>query len=144
MVSILSLPQCVNSTSGFTYLATERLVGMWNNIYRADSKLAPSQWETSLQSNAVSYWLGTNWELALIYVKYSPPIHFRYINGLVQHCNNYISNALKINTLEVLQSGTKPSISYIYFLILERCYGRLVKHRISGPCPRLHMKINGH
>ena len=27
-------------------------------VYRADSRLAPSQWETSLQSNAVSHWLG--------------------------------------------------------------------------------------
>ena len=26
--------------------------------YRADSRLAPSQWETLLQSNAVSHWLG--------------------------------------------------------------------------------------
>ena len=28
--------------------------------YRADSRFAPSQWETSLQSNAVSHWLGAN------------------------------------------------------------------------------------
>ena len=27
---------------------------------RADSRLAPSQWETSSQSNTVSHWLGTN------------------------------------------------------------------------------------
>ena len=27
---------------------------------RADSRLAPSQWETSLQSNTVSLWLGTS------------------------------------------------------------------------------------
>ena len=27
---------------------------------RADSTLAPSQWETSLQSNAVSHWMGAN------------------------------------------------------------------------------------
>ena len=33
--------------------------------FRADSRLAPSQWETSLQSNAVSYWLGANLESAL-------------------------------------------------------------------------------
>ena len=33
--------------------------------HRADSKLAPSQWETSLQSNAVSHWLGANLESAL-------------------------------------------------------------------------------
>ena len=32
---------------------------------RADSRLAPNQWETSLQSNAVSYWLGTSLESAL-------------------------------------------------------------------------------
>ena len=32
---------------------------------RADSKLAPSQWETSLQSNAVSHWLDANLESAL-------------------------------------------------------------------------------
>ena len=32
---------------------------------RADSRLVPSQWETSLQSNAVSHWLGTNLESAL-------------------------------------------------------------------------------
>ena len=27
---------------------------------RADSRLVPSQWETSLQSNAISHWLGTD------------------------------------------------------------------------------------
>ena len=37
---------------------------------RADSRLAPSQWETSLQSNAVSHWLGASLESALS--KYSP------------------------------------------------------------------------
>ena len=31
----------------------------------ADSRLVPSQWETSLQSNAVSHWLGTNLDSAL-------------------------------------------------------------------------------
>ena len=36
----------------------------WNNGI-ADSRFAPSQWETSLQSNAVSHWLGTNLESAL-------------------------------------------------------------------------------
>ena len=32
---------------------------------RADSRLAPSRWETSLQSNAVSHWLRENLQLAL-------------------------------------------------------------------------------
>ena len=34
-------------------------------IHRPDSRLAPSQWETSLPSNAVSLWLGTNLESSL-------------------------------------------------------------------------------
>ena len=33
--------------------------------FRADSRLAPSQWETSLQINVVSHWLGANLESAL-------------------------------------------------------------------------------
>ena len=33
--------------------------------FRADSRLAPSQWETSLQSNAVSHWLDADLESAL-------------------------------------------------------------------------------
>ena len=39
----------------------------WVN-YRADSRFAPSQWETSLQSNVVSHWLGTNLESALNHI----------------------------------------------------------------------------
>ena len=33
--------------------------------HRVDSRLAPSQWDTALQSNAVSHWLGANLEAAL-------------------------------------------------------------------------------
>ena len=32
---------------------------------RADSRLTPSQWDTSLQSKAVSHWLGANLESAM-------------------------------------------------------------------------------
>ena len=32
---------------------------------KADSRLAPSQWDPALQSNAVSHWLGANLESAL-------------------------------------------------------------------------------
>ena len=35
------------------------------HVHRADSRLAPSQRETSLQSNADSHWLGANLESAL-------------------------------------------------------------------------------
>ena len=39
---------------------------IWYN--RAYSRVAPSQWETSLHSNDVSHWLGANFESAVIYV----------------------------------------------------------------------------
>ena len=38
---------------------------LWVDTSRADSRLAPCQWETSLQSNIVSHWLGANLESAL-------------------------------------------------------------------------------
>ena len=34
--------------------------------FRADTRLAPSQWETALQSNAVSHWMGGNLVSALM------------------------------------------------------------------------------
>ena len=38
----------------------------YNIKFRADFRLVPSQWETSLPSNAVSHWLGTKLQSALI------------------------------------------------------------------------------
>ena len=49
---------------------TDLSEGSKKEIYRANSRLAPSQWETSLLSNAVSHWLGTNLEAALIYITF--------------------------------------------------------------------------
>ena len=43
------------------------LLCMQGIIYRADSRFEPSQWETLLQSNAISHWLGANLESALIH-----------------------------------------------------------------------------
>ena len=40
--------------------------GTWDMIdFRADSRLAPSQWEMLLQCNPISHWLATNLESAL-------------------------------------------------------------------------------
>ena len=38
------------------------------HIYRANSRFVSSQWETSLQSNTVSHWLGANQESALSHI----------------------------------------------------------------------------
>ena len=50
-------------------------------ISRADSRFTPSQWETSLQSNAVSHWLGANLLSALISIhitrKLKPQLYCR-------------------------------------------------------------------
>ena len=40
------------------------------NQCMADFRFAPSQWETSLQSNAVSHWLGANLDSALPVLSY--------------------------------------------------------------------------
>ena len=48
---------------------------------RADSRVAPSQWETSLQSNAVSHWVGVNLESAL-HEKMPPAIWMWFCSGL--------------------------------------------------------------
>ena len=54
-------------------------------VFRADSRLVPSQWVTSLQSNAVSHWLGANLEsvLCLHYVHPSTWI-FCFISSLMR------------------------------------------------------------
>ena len=63
---------------------------------RDDSRLAPSQWETSLQSNAVSHssWLGANLESALgiiasthphpLLTSHTPPLHLQFALGLLR------------------------------------------------------------
>ena len=38
------------------------------SFFRADSRLAPSQWEMLLQSNTISHWLGANLESNLFFI----------------------------------------------------------------------------
>ena len=40
-------------------------------LFRADSRFAPSQWETALLCNDVSYWLGASLESALLITSFS-------------------------------------------------------------------------
>ena len=44
---------------------TDRVCHRIKAIHSVDSRLLPSQWEMSLQSDPVSHWLGTNLESAL-------------------------------------------------------------------------------
>ena len=53
----------------------------WKYSYRADSRLTPSQWETSLQSNTVSHWLSASLASARSYVSSNNFITARVIPG---------------------------------------------------------------
>ena len=50
-------------------------------ILRADFRFVPSQWETSLQNNTISHWLGTNLESALIHPSRDPCILYCLHHG---------------------------------------------------------------
>ena len=54
---------------GLIHWRTYASLGLDKRGDRADSRLAAPQWETSLQSNAVSHCLGANLESALWWYK---------------------------------------------------------------------------
>ena len=71
-----------------------------------DSRLEPSQWETSLQSNAVSHWLGANLESALahgsrqvfVHNLLCPLCHIRVRHAIVIWCRlGFYSNIMKMD-----------------------------------------------
>ena len=58
---------CLQNVNCFVHTSRCQIIAAcWCQIalynYKADSRLAPSQWETSLQSNAVSHWLSASLE----------------------------------------------------------------------------------
>ena len=56
---------CDSPITGWQCFAVGQVLRLASYHGRVDSRLAPSQWETSLQSNAVSHWLGANLGWAL-------------------------------------------------------------------------------
>ena len=66
--------------NGTAICASTRSLDAWKNEslceelcvraqFGADSRFPPSQWQTSLQSNAVSHWLGANLKSACSYIQ---------------------------------------------------------------------------
>ena len=55
----------IMSTLPLLIASTDTVMMKSGSCIRADPRLAPSQWETSLQSNAVFHWLGAKLESAL-------------------------------------------------------------------------------
>ena len=103
-------------------------VTMWSPV-RADSRLAPSQWEMLLQSNTISHWLGTNlesvlsgyinvifnpttwvWNLAVLFIDmlifitcYVFLICFCYLNVWQFHVNSFVNVPECLNGVFVWQ-----------------------------------------
>ena len=114
----------------------------------ADSRLAPSQWETSLQSNAVSHWLGANLESALpaqiarfIWPTWGPPGSWRPLVGptlapwiLLSGCS-FISVSTAIGLTE-LGLGTMAVSGYLTNRFGERpvCLMGLTLYGTSSFC----------
>ena len=136
LVAILFRPGCVNRSSwGPFHLSLSKhscdTISMvpashfngqsvvWCS-YTDDSRFAPSQWETALQSNAASHWLGANLESSLSWFGCTAKRtslctwqinHLSFvwhIDGLVKDCS-YSSEL----AMELLQSCTKPLVSSV-------------------------------
>ena len=58
---------CLSSVRSLQWGWSSEMVKITMFVYRADSRFAPSQWETALLCNDVSHWLGANLESALVY-----------------------------------------------------------------------------
>ena len=82
-----------------------RTMCIFYGIYRADSRIAPSQWETPLQSNAVSHWLGAILESALDLL-YMSTAHAKLNSSIwepFQHKRCHLTNT-EIPTIKIRQS----------------------------------------
>ena len=116
----VALTRCINRKSGFM----------------ADSRLAPSQWETSSQSNAISHWLGTSLESALSYMipgsKGSIPNTKEYVAWHTQHSADILPFIMQygignkmMNTITDFSSmwmnGHIDHIKKIYYIHEQGC-----------------------
>ena len=106
-----------------------KLKYLWReNHSRADSRLAPGQWETSLQSNAVSHWLGVNLDSALPFSSYwnrtqlCYPEHWIVRDWLWCHCellySHSISGHLTISDNHIFSNNMLLRYILLQFVIL--------------------------
>ena len=70
--------QWLETGRGLVYLTKQG----YGQHFRADSRFAPSQWETALLCNDVSHWLGGSLESALQYIAH---VLFKGMFLLVDH-----------------------------------------------------------
>ena len=95
-------------------------------IFRADSWFAPSQWETSLQSNTVCHWLGANLESAPDFVLFMIAMNIYLWHKFWRHFHKDISEFsisgtwyCHINRIIMVQILSWPGF-IVLFLFLAR------------------------
>ena len=83
------------------------------HVFRADSGLAPNQWETSLQSYAISHWLDANLESALCF-------DYLYLLLLIIYwfCLQSINSCMHF-ALHFLSNSQHPCLDAIYLNVPE-------------------------
>ena len=120
-----------------------------NTSYRADSRFAPSQWVTSLRSNAISYWLGANPESALSYYvlyvaqvrtkdrSYQSLIHRYFHQGdfwFGEVSENSLEPHLYLTSVTTANCGDCPcSKCWLHVSWCQRCLSQLVPRSAETP-----------
>ena len=123
---IISITQCKTAVTpllthwSYCHLALSHRLFMslkWlPHNHRADSGLAPSQWETSLQSNTISHWLGANLESALNHYKIVAPSAFPWLQGQSSTCLK-CRGELPPYVHWILNSILAPAFIYLLFQV---------------------------
>ena len=100
---------------------------MHHMYHRTDSMLVPSQWETSLQCNAVSEWLGANLESALVLyhrLQSSQPIIFAMAQS------NAVDRSHYIDVMMTTMASQITSLTVVYSIVYSDADQR--KHQSSA------------
>ena len=95
-------PISYEHSKGKHYKTACKFHGMYCTYTRADSRFAPSQWETALLCNDVSHWLGASLESAL----------YTNASWTKKNCE-YHSNAVQTRSYSVLHKQRHEYISIL-------------------------------
>ena len=101
----------LSHVSAFSTRNTETLP--WLSSFRADSRFAPSQWETTLLCNDVSHWLGTRLEWTLSYVELFLKLNTPPCRSVFLWPGDFIVYRPRVEINAI-------SVQYFLFIIIER------------------------
>ena len=116
--------------------------GVWLNahryLYRADSRFASSKWESTLQSNAVSHWLGANLESTL-FIDF--PSLFVFYDTMMYWCWRRFPITLRSPERHVVSNHRQIKCSFnSVFMLTTKTIKALVYQPILRGIQRYHKK----